>query len=82
MYFNQLAGPKHHLFVSSIRVSPHKSSGMIYESALTPDRWGKNYYYDPTIKTKFKFFRFGLYMSYAPDVHVKKIKNGLICWHG
>ena len=55
MYFNQIAGPKHHSFATLIMLSPHKSGEMIYESALTPERWGKNYYYDPTIKVNSRF---------------------------
>ena len=71
MYFNQIAGPKHHSFGSLIRLPLHKSGEMIYKSALTLDRWGKNSYSDPTIKTKFKFFRFETNTSCAPDIHVK-----------
>ena len=81
MYFNQIAGPTHHSFVSSIRLSPHKSGVMIYESSLFPDRWSQNTYYD-RLKTKFKFFRFDQNTCYAPDVHVKKRNTRAGCYAG
>jgi len=72
MYFNQITGPKHHSFASSIRLSLHKSGETIYESSLFQDRWSRNSYYDQTLKTKFKFFRFDQNTCYAPHVRVKK----------
>ena len=72
MYFNQLTGPKHHSFISSIKLSRHKSGAMVYESALSQDNWGNRRYKHKTIETKFQFLRFAprSVNKYASSVNV------------
>jgi len=58
LYFNQVSGPKHSSWLSSVVVLEHGNGSKYFESAPMQDNWGGKVFMNPCAMQRYEFIRF------------------------
>lgn len=58
LYFNQVSGPKHSSWLSSVVVLEHYNGSKYFESAPMQDNWGGKVFMNPCAMQRYEFIRF------------------------